>query len=753
MAESARKLVEAEAQNSATVLPPLAGPQYERIEPEFVRALDSIRVALLTVFPQADFSLVERAFHFAYDAHKNQRRLSGEPYITHLLSVAEILAELHMREDVIAAGLLHDVVEDTETTMSQLRAAFGDGVAKMVDGVTKIPELKYESKEKQQAENLHKMLLSMVNDLRVILIKFADRLHNMRTIGHMSRKQQERIAHETMDVYAPLAHRLGVYQVKWELEDLAFKVLNPRAYHELAEKVSLKRNERERIIHRETARIQAELRKAGIKGQVIGRPKHLYSIYNKIKTRGYSFEEILDLLAIRIIVPKSEECYYALGIVHSLYTPIQDKFTDYIATPKSNMYQSLHTKVFGPDGRKIEIQIRTDDMHSRAEFGIAAHWRYKEGDQSRKELDRQIEWLRSLLDNQSEANDSREYLEDLKINLFEGEIFVFTPRGKLLTLPVGSTPVDFAFAVHTDVGLHAMAVKINGQIATLKTALHSGDVVEIIVSPNQRPNPDWLQFVKTSRARNKIKKWLKEQHFEESERLGREMLTRELTRLRNKKTDKELTEAAQLFGHNALDSFFAALGAGDLTLEHVVRKLVPEPAPSSPVANVLSKVIRRVKGSEAGIRIQGMGQVAISFGTCCQPLPGDQITGFISTGKGVVVHRVDCKNVPFLMRHPERNIKVEWDADREAKFNVRVRIMAEDRSQLLGDLTVSLSKEDVNIMYIEMKREDMFAVGRFVLEVKSLQHLQRVLKRMRAIPGVVHVERLDEEIPSGMMPM
>ncbi len=753
MAESARKLVEAEAQNGATVLPPLAGPQYERIEPEFVRVLDAIRVALLTVFPQADFSLVERAFHFAYDAHKNQRRLSGEPYITHLLSVAEILAELHMREDVIAAGLLHDVVEDTETTMSQLRAAFGDGVAKMVDGVTKIPELKYESKEKQQAENLHKMLLSMVNDLRVILIKFADRLHNMRTIGHMSRKQQERIAHETMDVYAPLAHRLGVYQVKWELEDLAFKVLNPRAYHELAEKVSLKRTERERIIHRETARIQAELRKAGIRGQVIGRPKHLYSIYNKIKTRGYSFEEILDLLAIRIIVPKSEECYYALGIVHSLYTPIQDKFTDYIATPKSNMYQSLHTKVFGPDGRKIEIQIRTDDMHSRAEFGIAAHWRYKEGDQSRKELDRQIEWLRSLLDNQSEANDSREYLEDLKINLFEGEIFVFTPRGKLLTLPVGSTPVDFAFAVHTDVGLHAMAVKINGQIATLKTALHSGDVVEIIVSPNQRPNPDWLQFVKTSRARNKIKKWLKEQHFEESERLGREMLTRELTRLRNKKTDKELTEAAQLFGHNALDSFFAALGAGDLTLEHVVRKLVPEPAPSSPVANVLSKVIRRVKGSDAGIRIQGMGQVAISFGTCCQPLPGDQITGFISTGKGVVVHRVDCKNVPFLMRHPERNIKVEWDADREAKFNVRVRIMAEDRSQLLGDLTVSLSKEDVNIMYIEMKREDMFAVGRFVLEVKSLQHLQRVLKRMRAIPGVVHVERLDEEIPSGMMPM
>ncbi len=745
MADAAQKLEEHADPQSAVSLPPLAGPDFDRIEPEFLRELDAIRIALFQNFPTADLAMVERAFLFAYDAHKNQRRLSGEQYITHLLSVAGILAELHMREDVIAAGLLHDVVEDTETTMPQLRKAFGEGVAKMVDGVTKIPELKYESKEKQQAENLHKMLLSMVNDLRVILIKFADRLHNMRTIGHMSRKQQERIALETMDVYAPLAHRLGVNQVKWELEDLAFKVLEPRAYHELAEKVTLKRNERERIIQRESARIMAELRKAGVNGQVLGRPKHLYSIHNKIKTRGYSFEEILDLLAIRIIVPKMEECYFALGIVHSLYTPIQDKFTDYIATPKSNMYQSLHTKVFGPDGRKIEVQIRTDDMHSRAEYGIAAHWRYKEGDQSRKELDRQIEWLRGLLDNQSEVGDSREYLEDLKINLFEGEIFVFTPRGKLLTLPVGATPVDFAFAVHTDVGLHAMAVKINGKIAPLKATLQSGDLVEVIVSPNQKPNPDWLQFVKTSRARNKIKKWLKEQHFEESQKLGREMLTRELTRLRYKKTDKDIAETAQLFGHNSLEGFLAAMGSGDLTVENVLRKMAPEPSPVGPVSNVFSKVIRRVKGSDTGIKIHGMDQVAISFGTCCQPLPGDQISGFISTGKGVVVHRVDCKNIPFLMKRPERNIQVDWDADREAKFNVRVRIMAEDRSQLLGDITVGLAKEDVSLLYIEMKREDQFASGRLVLEVKSLLHLQRVLKRIRAIPGILHVERLDED--------
>lgn len=732
------------AQSLAAAPPPLTHPLYEEVDADLVRSLDAIRLTVFQNFPNANLEIIDRAFRYAFDKHKGITRLSGEPYVTHLVAVAEILADLHMREDVVVAGLLHDVVEDTETTTEQVRAEFGDAVAKMVDGVTKIPELKYESKEKQQAENLHKMLLSMVNDLRVILIKFADRLHNMRTIGAMKPQTQHRIALETMDVYAPLAHRLGVYQIKWELEDLAFKVLNPRGYHELAEKVSLKRNERERIIQRECVRIQAELRKVNVKGQVLGRPKHLYSIFNKIQTRGYSFEEILDLLAIRIIVPRLEDCYFALGIVHSLYTPIQDKFTDYIATPKSNMYQSLHTKVFGPDGRKIEIQIRTEEMHSRAEYGIAAHWRYKEGDPSRKELDRQIEWLRSLLDNQSEAASSREYLEDLKINLFEGEIFVFTPRGKLLTLPVGSTPVDFAFAVHTDVGLHAMAAKINGHITPLKSKLTSGDLVEIIVSPNQKPNIDWLQFVRTSRARNKIKKWLKEQHYEESLRLGRELLTRELTKQRIKKTDKELGEIAQLFGHTNLDSFLASLGAGDITLENIVRKIQPEPVASGPVGAVFSKVIRRVKG-DAGIRIHGMDNVAIQFGNCCQPLPGDEISGFISTGRGVVVHRVDCKNIPHLMLRPERNVKVDWDVDREAKFNVRVRVMGEDRKELLGDLTLAMAKEDVNILYIEMKREDNFAVGRLVLEVKSLLHLQRIMKRMRATPGVIHVERSDEE--------
>jgi GTP pyrophosphokinase len=719
------------------------------MESEILKDFERLRQSISVQAVEGDLDLIERAFRFAYEAHKNQRRSSGEPYITHALATAIILADLQLGAVVAAAGLLHDVIEDTDTSVETLRKEFGDAVAGLVDGVTKIPELKYESKEKQQAENLHKMLLSMCQDLRVILIKFADRLHNMRTISHLTRRQQERIALETMDVFAPLAHRLGVYQIKWELEDLAFKVLEPRAYHELAQKLDLRRNERQQIIEEQIEKISAELERVGIHARVAGRAKHLYSIYNKIQKRGYSFEEILDLLAIRVLVPRMEDCYFALGVVHSLYTPIQDKFTDYIATPKSNLYQSLHTKVFGPQGRKIEIQIRSESMHRLAEYGIAAHWRYKEGGASQKELDQQLEWLRGILDSQSDTVSSREYLENLKINLFEGEIFVFTPQGKLLTIPSGSTPVDFAFAVHTDIGLHAMAAKVNGEIAPLKSELKSGDLVEIIVSPNQRPNPDWLKFVKTSRARTKIKRWLKDQHYEESLKLGREIINRELQKVRTKKSDKDIAEVAQLFGHSSTDSLLAAIGAGDLTAESVMKKLVPEPeSANKPFGGVLSRVIRRVKGADAGIRIHGMQNVAITFGKCCQPLPGDSITGFITTGRGVTVHRLDCKNIPELMKRPERNIIVDWDVDREAKFNVRVKVMASDRTNLLGELTSAMSKENVDILYIEMKREDTFAIGRLVLEVKSLNHLTRIMKRMRAIKGVVHAERLDEDIPS-----
>jgi guanosine-3',5'-bis(diphosphate) 3'-pyrophosphohydrolase len=727
-------------------LPALTHPVYAEMDAEHVREFEDIRALVAQSSADADLDLLDRAFRYSYQAHLGQRRISGEPFIVHTIAVARILADLHLGDVAVAAGFLHDVVEDTEITVDALRRDFGDAVANLVDGVTKIPELKYESQEKKQAENFHKMLLSMSQDLRVILIKFADRLHNMRTIGYLPRKTQERVAHETLDVYAPLAHRLGVHQIKWELEDLAFKVLEPRTYKELAEKVQLKRGDRERLAREVTERIETELGRAGIRARVHGRAKHLYSIHSKIQNRGYSFDEILDLIAVRLIVPRSEDCYHALGVIHSLYTPIEGKFADFIATPKSNMYQSLHTKVFGPEGRKIEVQIRSELMHRTAEIGIAAHWRYKEGGATREELDHQMEWLRSVLEARTESANSSEFLQNLKINLFQEEIFVFTPRGRLITLPRGGTPVDFAFAVHTDIGLHAMAAKVNGQITPLKSELRSGDVVEIIVSPSQKPNPDWLQFVRTSRAQSRIKKWLKEQHYEESARLGREILIREFQKYHVKKTDKEFSDIALLFGNADVQGFMAAIGGGDITIQSVLRKVLPaEEGQDQGWGSILSKVIRRVKGSESGVRIHGMENVAITFGRCCQPLPGDRIIGFITTGRGVSVHRVDCRNIPVLMQRPERNIAVEWDVDREATFNVRVRVIAKERLRLLNDLTQAMAKEDVNILYLEMKREDAFAVGQLTLEVKSLPHLTRVFRRMKAIKDVIHVERLDED--------
>lgn len=727
-------------------LPALTHPLYAEMEAEHVREFEAIRLAVVQHSPDADLDLLERAFRYSYQAHRGQLRISGEPFVVHSIAVARILAELNLGDVSVAAGFLHDVVEDTDITIDILRKEFGDTVANLVDGVTKIPELKYESQEKKQAENFHKMLLSMSQDLRVILIKFADRLHNMRTIGYLPRKTQERITHETLDVYAPLAHRLGVHQIKWELEDLAFKVLEPRTYKELAEKVQMKRGERERLVREVSTRVEEELKRVGIQARVSGRAKHLYSIYNKIKNRGYNFDEILDLIAVRVIVPRVEDCYHALGVIHSLYTPIEGKFADFVATPKSNMYQSLHTKVFGPEGRKIEVQIRSETMHRTAEIGIAAHWRYKEGGATREELDRQMEWLRSVLELRAESSSSSEFLQGLKINLFQEEIFVFTPRGRLITLPRSATPVDFAFAVHTDIGLHAMAAKVNGQIQPLKSELHSGDVVEIIVSPSQKPNPDWLQFVRTQRAQSKIKKWLKEQRFEESARLGHEILTREFQRFHLKKTEKELAEVALLFGHNDVESFMAAIGSGDVSVQSVLRKVLPtEEEQGQGWGTILSKVIRRVKGSESGVRIHGMENVAITFGRCCQPLPGDRITGFITTGRGVSVHRLDCKNIPVLMQRPERNIAVEWDVDREATFNVRIRVIAKERLRLLSELTQTMAKDDVNILYLEMKKEDAFAIGNLTVEVKSLPHLTRVFKHMKAIKDVIHVERLDDD--------
>jgi guanosine-3',5'-bis(diphosphate) 3'-pyrophosphohydrolase len=720
-------------------------PFYEKIEPALFEDFREVVRLALSHWRATDIYLLDRAFRFAYQAHQGQFRLSGEPYIVHLIEVARLLAEIGMDDTTVVAGLLHDTVEDTPVTLDALQKEFGPAIAMLVDGVTKIPELKYESTEEKQASNFHKMLLSMSKDLRVILIKFADRIHNMRTISHLPRKAQERIAIETRDVYAPLAHRMGIGRFKWELEDLAFKVLEPREYRELVQKVALKLEEREALVQEVIRPLKQELERMGIKGRVFGRVKHLFSIYNKIHVRGYSFDEILDLIAIRIIVQEVRDCYFALGVVHSLFMPIQDKFTDYIATPKLNGYQSLHTKVFGPGGRRVEVQIRTEEMDRTAEYGIAAHWQYKEGVTHQDKLDRQLAEVRQLLDSQSESSTSDEFLENLKVNLFQDEIFVFTPRGRLITLPQRATPVDFAFAVHTGIGLHAMAAKANGQIIPLSQPLKSGDVVEIITSANQRPNMDWLKFVVTTRARSKIKRWLKEQHYEESVRLGKEIIQREIEKLHLRKSDKELEEVAHSFGHSELPAFYAAVGAGDIGLPNIIRKLVPSDQPEV-TESLLTRVLRKGKSTPTGVRIHGLDNVAVHFGRCCQPLPGDRITGFITMGHGISIHRLDCPNISELMRQPQRNIPVEWDVERDTHFNVRIRVMAEDRKNLLHDITEAIASQDVNIVSLDMKKEDAVTVGHMILEVKSLPHLTRVIRRVLNVRNVFHVERIGEDI-------
>ncbi len=602
--------------------------------------------------------------------------------------------------------------------------------------------IRLESVEERQAENFRKMLLSMVRDIRVIMIKFADRLHNMRTLQYLPERKRKRIALETRDVYAPLAHRLGIARVKWELEDLALKELDPEAYEEIQRKIAAKRDERERYIRRFARPIQEELRKAGVKATITGRPKHFFSIYNKMKRRGVPFEEIYDLLAIRIIVEKVEECYYALGIVHSLYTPVHDRFKDYIATPKSNMYQSLHTTVIGPDGNMVEVQIRTEEMHRTAEEGIAAHWRYKEG-KTDEELDEQLVWLRQVLEWQQEVRDSGEFLENLKIELFQDEVFVFTPRGDLLKLPRGATPVDFAFAVHTDIGLHCLAAKVNGRIVPLNYQLNSGDQVEIITSHNQKPNPDWLKFVKTSKARSRIKRWIRESQFEQSVELGQEIVNRFFKRFRIPKDEKELEEVAQTFGHNSLEQLYAAIGRGDLSVENVVRKLAPEKIEAAKEDSLFQRFIQKARGTARGIRVNGVDNLLVHFGKCCQPVPGDKIVGFITRGRGIVVHRADCKNVLAMMEDPERYIEVEWDVDKDKQFMVSLQILGENRKGLLADVSQAIAAVDTNIVNAQMKAEDSIASGMFIIEVRNLSHLTRVISKVRRVKGVLSVSRME----------
>ncbi|HEX2204240.1 MAG TPA: bifunctional (p)ppGpp synthetase/guanosine-3',5'-bis(diphosphate) 3'-pyrophosphohydrolase [Longimicrobium sp.] len=698
-----------------------------------------------------DVELITRAYEFSRFAHRGQKRKSGEDYIVHAEEVAAILGELHLDSVTIACGLIHDVVEDTTATLEDVREAFGEEVALVVDGLTKLAKVQFRTSTEQQVENFRKLLLSMAQDARVILVKLADRLHNMRTLDYLPEEKRRRIALETREIYAPLAHRLGVATVKWELEDLCFKFLEPEAYRELAKKISEKRREREELIERMREPLEAELREAGIECDVTGRPKHLWSIQRKMEKRAKPYEGIYDLMAMRVIVETVTDCYHALGVIHNRWTPLTERFHDYIATPKSNMYRSLHTTIFGPGGRLYEIQIRTREMHRTAEYGIAAHWKYKEGSRG-DDVDETLTWFRQVLEWQQETKEPEEFMEFLRIDLFQDEIFVFTPMGDVKQLPKGATPIDFAFTVHTEVGLHCVGARVNGRIAPLARELRNGDTVEILTDPKQRPSRDWLAFVKTARARNKIRQWIKEEEFGSSVQLGREFIEREIKKARKEKvSDDRFGEAAKALGLPDAAHLYAALGRGDLGPSAVIRELWPEtvePMPKPPSA--FERLVSRVRGAPPAVRIQGMNNLMVRYSQCCQPVPGDKVTGYITRGRGVSIHRIDCPNILQLRDHPERRVDIEWEVDGSDRFFVRLIMEGTDRRGLFAEIASAISATNTNIKSADIKADERGMKGEFVVEVENLTHLNRVIAAIRKVKGVVHVERRDQVDPDGM---
>ena len=694
-----------------------------------------------------DIPLIRKAYEFSDKAHKGQMRISGEPFVEHCLEVAFILAEQHMDSTTIAAGLVHDVVEDTDATIKNLKAEFGKEIAELVDGVTKIGAVKFQSREEQQVEYFRKMLLTMSRDIRVILIKLADRLHNMRTLSHLPEPRQREIAQETNDIYCPLAHRFGIHKIKNELEDLSFKYIHSERYTDLAKRLNEKKAERDAYIQKVVEPLVEAMEKNEIKAEVHGRAKHLASIERKIKVRKVPFEDIYDLFAIRIIVGNERECYHSLGVLHSMWKPVTDRFHDYIANPKPNGYCSLHTTVFGPDQRKIEVQIRTQQMHHIAENGIAAHWLYKEGRQQMSKSDRQMIWLRDVLDWQKDMENPSEFLEYLKIDLFSEDIFVFTPKGEIVHLPKGSTPLDFAYQIHTEIGSHCTGAKINGRLQPLSTKLQSGDSIEITTSPNQTPSRDWLKLVKTSGARSRIKRWLKKAGFDQAVNLGRQILERKLKEIRKPMPSEDELQvyATQLERGAALD-ILAAIGNGSMSLRPLLDLISPPEEKEE--KGFVSQVIERIRGSK-GIKVGGMDDMMFRFAGCCQPVPGEDIIGFITRGRGVTVHSAECEKAIILQESfPERRIDVEWDKASGQSFVVELELIVEDRKNMLRDITQAISDSDTNVRGAEMFARDASAVGRFVIEVADLKHLNQIFDKVRKIKGVISVVRAKSNKPS-----
>ena len=690
-----------------------------------------------------DLDQIDRALRFSASAHRGQKRVSGEDFIQHSIAVAKTLVEQLLDTTSICAALLHDVVEDADVRAEDIAREFGAEVSGLVDGLTKISSLTFRSSAEQQVENYRKLLLSIAKDARVIIIKLADRLHNMRTLDPLPPDKRVRIATETREIYAPLAHRFGMAGIKAELEDLSFKYLEPDDYKSLVQQVAAKKAVREQLILKLKTPLEFELKRAGIEWfEVTGRPKHLWSIYQKMKKRGKPFDEIYDLMAIRVMVRTVPECYHVLGIIHHNWTPIQERIKDYIASPKTNAYQSLHTTIFGPGGQLFEVQIRTQEMHRTAEFGIAAHWLYKT-DSRHNELDQQLGWFRQLLELQQDAHTPEEFLEFLKIDLYQDEIFVFTPQGDVKQLPKGATPIDFAFMVHTEVGFHCQGAKVNGRIAPLHRELRNGDTIEILTGPNAKPSSDWLSHVRTARARHKIKAWIRHQEEQESVALGHDQIARELKRRRLTAPEPDqLREAAESLGLGDGRSLEIAVGRGDVTVVQALRALHPDVSADElqeAKPSVIGRVIDRIRlGS--GIKIQGLSGLMVRYAQCCQPVPGDTVVGYVTQGRGISIHRADCPNL-LMLSGEGRRVEIDWREVQGEAFAVRLAVSGEDRRGLYADIMEAISQSGTNIRAADLSTKDGSVFGSVFVEVDNRTHLAKVIKAIRKVKGVSDVER------------
>lgn len=709
---------------------------------------------ILAYNPSADISLIRKAYEFAKKAHSGQHRVSGELFIFHPLEVAKILADLELDIATIAAGILHDVVEDTQYSIQDITDNFGSEIAILVDGVTKLGKLEYKTKEEQQAENLRKMFLAMAKDIRVILIKLADRLHNMRTLRYLPKEKQREKAIETIEIFAPLAHRLGISKIKWELEDLSLRYLEPDCYYDLVDKVAKKRQEREEHINKMIEILKQKLESSGITSEIYGRPKHFYSIYKKMKTQNKTFDQIYDLTAVRVIVNNIRDCYGSLGVIHTLWKPIPGRFKDYIAMPKPNMYQSLHTTVIDSSGEPLEIQIRTYEMHKTAEYGIAAHWKYKEGNKTEEEFDKKLSWLRQILDWQRDLKDARDFMETLKIDLFSDEVYVFTPKGDVINLPMGSCPIDFAYRIHTDIGNHCTGAKVNGKMVPLDYKLSNGDIIEVITSSHGNgPSRDWLGIVKSNQAKNKIRQWFKKERREENIARGKESLEKEARRqgydIYQILKHDFVSNILKKMNLSSLDDMYSSIGYGGFTSKQILQKILEEykknvkQDKSEIDVNKIETKPKQKQKIDRGVKLDGIDNILIKFARCCNPVPGDKIIGYITKGRGVSIHRKDCPNVVNNIYDKERLIEVNWEGLQETSYPVEIEASASDRPGVLSDIINMIGEMKTTIDAVNARAsKDGIAVIDLVLEINDKKHLENVMKKISRIPGIFEVKRV-----------